>query len=80
MYNEGISASGSVVDLGLEHKVLEKRGAWISYNGDLIGQGRDAAKAEIRDKPELAKEIMDKILANVKAAAEAPKKDAAKKA
>jgi recombination protein RecA len=80
MYDEGISASGSVVDLGLEHKVLEKRGAWISYNGDLIGQGRDAAKAEIRDKPELAKEIMDKVLANVKAGAEAPKKDAAKKA
>lgn len=65
MYNEGISASGSVVDLGLEHKVLEKRGAWISYNGDLIGQGRDAAKAEIRDKPELAKEIMDKVMAKV---------------
>jgi recombination protein RecA len=65
MYNEGISASGSVVDLGLEHKVLEKRGAWISYNGDLIGQGRDAAKAEIRDKPELAKEIMDKVYAKV---------------
>ena len=67
MYNEGISASGSVVDLGLEHKVLEKRGAWISYNGDLIGQGRDAAKAEIRDKPELAKEIMDKVYAKVNA-------------
>jgi len=65
MYDEGISASGSVVDLGLEHKVLEKRGAWISYNGDLIGQGRDAAKAEIRDKPALAKEIMDKVMAKV---------------
>ncbi len=65
MYNEGISASGSVIDLGLEHKVLEKRGAWISYNGDLIGQGRDAAKATIREKPELAKEIMDKVYAKV---------------
>ncbi len=65
MYDEGISASGSVIDLGLEHKVLEKRGAWISYNGDLIGQGRDAAKATIREKPELAKEIMDKVYAKV---------------
>jgi len=65
MYNEGISASGSVIDLGLEHKILEKRGAWISYNGDLIGQGRDAAKATIREKPELAKEIMDKVYAKV---------------
>ncbi len=80
MYNEGISASGSVIDLGLEHKVLEKRGAWISYNGDLIGQGRDAAKAEIRDKPELAKEIMDKVLVNVNGGCEETKKDAAKKA
>lgn len=65
MYDEGISASGSVIDLGLEHKVLEKRGAWISYDGDLIGQGRDAAKATIREKPELAKEIMDKVYAKV---------------
>ncbi len=65
MYDEGISASGSVIDLGLEHKILEKRGAWISYNGDLIGQGRDAAKATIREKPELAKEIMDQVYAKV---------------
>lgn len=65
MYNEGISASGSVIDLGLEHKILEKRGAWISYQGDLIGQGRDAAKATIREKPELAKEIMDQVYAKV---------------
>jgi recombination protein RecA len=65
MYNEGISAAGSVIDLGLEHKILEKRGAWISYNGDLIGQGRDAAKATIREKPDLAKEIMDQVYAKV---------------
>ena len=81
MYNEGISASGSVIDLGLEHKVLEKRGAWISYNGDLIGQGRDAAKATIREKPELGTEIMDKVYAAVNGTddkADAPKDDAAK--
>ena len=58
MYDEGISATASVLDLGLEHKVLEKRGAWISYKGDLIGQGRDAAKATAKEKPALAKEIM----------------------
>ena len=58
MYDEGISATASVLDLGLEHKVLEKRGAWISYKGDLIGQGRDAAKATLKEKPALAKEIM----------------------
>jgi recombination protein RecA len=62
MYNEGISASGSLLDLGLEHKVLEKKGAWITYQGDLIGQGRDAAKQTIREKPELAEKITKAIL------------------
>jgi len=65
MYDEGISASGSIIDLGIEHKILEKKGAWISYQGDLIGQGRDAAKQAVRDKPELAgkltKAIMEKV-------------------
>ena len=65
MYDEGISATGSILDLGLEHKILEKRGAWISYNGDLIGQGRDAAKAAIKEKPELAKEIMAAVYEKV---------------
>lgn len=65
MYDEGISSSGSIIDLGIEHKILEKKGAWISYQGDLIGQGRDAAKQAVRDKPELAakltKAIMEKV-------------------
>ena len=65
MYNEGISTTGSVLDLGLEHKILEKRGAWISYKGDLIGQGRDAAKATLKEKPDLAKEVMDAVYAKV---------------
>ena len=43
MYNEGISLTGSLIDLGIEQKILEKKGAWISYNGELIGQGREAA-------------------------------------
>ncbi len=57
MYNEGISATGSLVDLGIEHKVLEKKGAWISLNGDLIGQGREAAKQHLMENPETAKAI-----------------------
>ena len=65
MYDEGISATASVLDLGLEHKVLEKRGAWISYKGDLIGQGRDAAKVTLKEKPALAKEIMEAVYAKV---------------
>jgi recombination protein RecA len=62
MYNEGISASGSLLDLGIEHKILEKKGAWITYLGELVGQGRDAAKQTIREKPELAEKITRAIL------------------
>ncbi len=65
MYDEGISASGSIIDLGIEHKILEKKGAWISYQGDLIGQGRDAAKAAVREKPELAAKLTKAILEKV---------------
>lgn len=65
MYSEGISHSGSLVDLGVEHKLLEKKGSWISYKGEMIGQGREAAKQQIKENPELAAEltqlIMDKV-------------------
>ncbi|PXA05444.1 recombinase RecA [Coraliomargarita sinensis] len=65
MYNEGISLSGSLVDLGVEHKLLEKKGSWISYNGEMIGQGREAAKQYIAENDDFAKElkqlIMDKV-------------------
>lgn len=65
MYNEGISHSGSLVDLGVEHKLLEKKGSWISYKGEMIGQGREAAKQSLLDNPELADEIMQLILDKV---------------
>ena len=65
MYNEGISTTGSVLDLGIEHKILEKKGSWISYNGDLIGQGREAAKSYLAENQEVMKkvraEIYDKV-------------------
>ena len=65
MYNEGISRTGSVLDLGIEHKILEKKGAWIAYNGQLIGQGREAAKEYLIKNPkvldELQKTILDKV-------------------
>ena len=44
MYNEGISKTGSVIDLGIDHNILSKKGAWIFYEGELVGQGRVAAK------------------------------------
>ncbi|MCW5548895.1 MAG: recombinase RecA [Opitutaceae bacterium] len=65
MYDEGISKTGSLLDLGLEHKILEKKGAWIAYEGNLVGQGRDAAKTALREKPELAEKIGKAILEKV---------------
>ncbi len=66
MYNEGISATGSLVDLGIEHKVLEKKGAWISYNGDLVGQGREAAKQHLMENPDVGKEIQSAVTEKLK--------------
>ncbi|MCB1104123.1 MAG: recombinase RecA [Opitutaceae bacterium] len=65
MYDEGISFTGSLLDLGIEHKILEKRGAWISFEGELIGQGRDAAKLAIKEKPELAAKLKEAVMAKV---------------
>jgi len=65
MYDEGISKLGSLLDLGLEHKVLEKKGAWIAYEGNLVGQGRDAAKQALKDKPELAEKLAKAVLEKV---------------
>ena len=65
MYDEGISQTGSLIDLGVEHKVLEKKGAWIAYNGELVGQGREAAKDALAENPELMAKIKAEILARV---------------
>jgi recombination protein RecA len=65
MFNEGISRTGSLLDLGIEHKILEKKGAWIAYNGELVGQGREAAKEALVKNPELAAKISADILARV---------------
>lgn len=66
MYDEGISRTGSLLDLGIENKILEKKGAWISYNGDLIGQGREAAKLYLREHPAAMEEITKKIMDSVR--------------
>jgi len=65
MYDEGISKLGSLLDLGLEHRILEKKGAWIAFEGNLVGQGRDAAKLALREKPELAEKIQKAVLEKV---------------
>ena len=65
MYNEGISRTGSVLDLGIEHKILEKKGAWIAHNGQLIGQGREAAKDFLMKNPKVLDELQKTILEKV---------------
>ncbi len=57
MYNEGISSTGSLLDLALEQGVLEKRGSWISYKGGQLAQGRDAAKDALKNDPALFEEL-----------------------
>jgi recombination protein RecA len=61
LYGEGISREGEVVDLGSTHNIVEKSGAWYSYGGDRIGQGKDNAREYLREHPEIALEIENKI-------------------
>jgi len=63
LYGEGISREGEIVDLGSELNIIEKSGAWYSYGGDRIGQGKDNAREYLRSKPAVAREIENKIRA-----------------
>lgn len=65
MFGEGISKSGEIVDMGVELGVIKKSGAWFSYNGSKLGQGRDAVKKVIADNPELMEELTAKIVAKL---------------
>ncbi len=61
LYGEGISREGEIIDLGVTAKVVDKSGAWYAYNGEKIGQGKDNAREFLRENPELAREIENKI-------------------
>ena len=63
LYGEGISREGEVVELGVEQKIVEKSGAWYSYNGEKIGQGKDNAREYLREHPEISVEIENKVRA-----------------
>jgi recombination protein RecA len=63
IYGEGISRIGSLLDLGVEHKIIEKSGSWFSYAGDRIGQGRENAKRFLQEHPALTNEIEGKLRA-----------------
>jgi len=66
MFNEGISRVGEIVDMGVEKGILTKAGSWYSYEGNKLAQGRDAAKNVLRDNPDLAEEIENKIMEALK--------------
>lgn len=66
MYGKGISHEGELIDMGLKTGVVERMGAWYSYNGEKLGQGKDNSKKILSDNKELAKEIEDKIIAILK--------------
>ena len=61
MYGEGISKTGEIIDLGVEHEIIEKSGSWFSYGGTKLGQGRDSVKLLLKDNPELMEELDGKI-------------------
>ncbi|WP_419157289.1 recombinase RecA [Rossellomorea sp. BNER] len=61
MYGEGISKEGEIVDLGSEVDIVQKSGAWYSYNNERLGQGRENAKLFLKENPEIRSEIMQKI-------------------
>jgi recombination protein RecA len=61
LFGEGISREGEIIDMGVNAHILEKSGAWYAYNGEKIGQGRDNSREFLRENPELAHEIENKV-------------------
>ena len=65
LYGEGISREGEIIDLGVKHDIVNKAGAWYSYNGDRIGQGKDNVRKFLKENPEIAQDIEGKVRAIV---------------
>jgi recombination protein RecA len=72
LYGEGISRHGEMIDLGVLHKVIEKSGAWYSYNGERIGQGKDNVRDFLREHEDMAADIEARIRANAGVNADTP--------
>src|SRR5881409_1784104 len=62
IFNHGINKEGSILDVGIENGSVEKKGAWLQFNGELIGQGKEASQKTLVEKPDLTKKIVDAIL------------------
>ena len=78
MFGEGISRSSEIIDLGVEYGIIQKSGAWFSYDGSKLAQGRDQAKRVVQDNPELADELEVKIMEALKAESAGTDKSASK--
>jgi recombination protein RecA len=65
IFGEGISKVGEIIDMGVELGIVQKSGSWFSYDGNKLGQGRDAVKNLLHDNPELSTEIESKIRAKL---------------
>jgi recombination protein RecA len=65
LYNEGISRHGEIIEMGVQHRIIEKSGAWYAYNGEKIGQGKDNTREFLRENPAMSDEIEAKIRAAV---------------
>jgi recombination protein RecA len=78
LYGIGVSKEGSLIDMGVEHGIVKKSGAWYTYEGDQLGQGKEKARTNLRENPDLALEIEKKIKEKLgvdAAAADAPVED-----
>ena len=67
MYSKGISKMGEIIDLGVNHGIIDKSGSWFSYGETKLGQGRDSVKAILNDNPDLCEELETKIVESLKA-------------
>jgi recombination protein RecA len=76
MYGEGISKMGELIDLGVKAEIVEKSGAWFSYDSQRIGQGRENSKQFLRDNPAMAEDIERRIRESAGLIAEAALKEA----
>lgn len=66
IYGEGISREGSIIDLAVDNGIVKKSGSWFTYEGDQLGQGREKVRLNLKENPELAKELEEKILRKLK--------------
>jgi recombination protein RecA len=75
IYNHGINKEGSIIEVGIECGAVDKKGAWLQFDGELIGQGKEAAQKTLAEKPDLAKKIVAAIMVKRAAVVEEPAKE-----